>query len=62
MNSEERNNIDWRKVGFKSFNNYFTKNISRSELMAYVHEAYDIAEITRTKFQNSGGWQSNAPQ
>jgi len=60
LDSKDRNNINWRKVGFKSFDSYFTKKISRNDLAEYIREAYDIAENTQKKFQRNGGWHSKA--
>ena len=47
MSEEEKKNIDWRKVAFKSFDNYFSKNISRDDFRRYVSEAYEIANNVR---------------
>ncbi len=40
---EEKNNIDWRKVSYKSFDNYFLKNVSAQDFRRYMTEAYKIA-------------------
>jgi radical SAM superfamily enzyme YgiQ (UPF0313 family) len=56
MDLEERKKIDWRKVGFKSYNNHFTKHISNSSLTAYIREAHDIAEDIQKRFHTNGGW------
>lgn len=58
MSEEDRTNINWRKVGYKSFNNYFATKISQNVLKGFVREAYDIAENTRKEFQEQGGWNS----
>jgi radical SAM superfamily enzyme YgiQ (UPF0313 family) len=42
--------IDWRKVGFKSFENHFTENLSLDELQEYVHKAHEIAWSKRKNF------------
>jgi radical SAM superfamily enzyme YgiQ (UPF0313 family) len=42
--------IDWKKVGFKSFDNHFTDNITREELRGYIENAYDIAQNTIKNF------------
>jgi radical SAM superfamily enzyme YgiQ (UPF0313 family) len=47
MSEEDKKNIDWRKVAFKSFDNYFSKNISRDDFRRYVSEAYEIANNVR---------------
>jgi anaerobic magnesium-protoporphyrin IX monomethyl ester cyclase len=43
MSEEEKKNIDWLKVGYKSYDNYFSKELSREEFAAYRDEAYKIA-------------------
>lgn len=60
MSKEEREHINWRKVGFKSFDSYFTKRMSYDELKKYILEAYDIAEEFQYKFKKQGGWDSKA--
>ena len=49
LSEEERNDIDWGKVNFKSFNNYFLKNFPREEFRKYQSEAYKIADKLRKK-------------
>ena len=49
MSEEARRGIDWRKVGLKSFDNYFSENVSHDELKRYLVEAYDIANRVRRK-------------
>ena len=49
MSEEDKRNIDWRKVGLKSFDNYFSKNISHDDLKKYLTEAYAIANKVRRK-------------
>jgi radical SAM superfamily enzyme YgiQ (UPF0313 family) len=56
MSDEDRKNIDWRKVGFKSYDNYFTKNMSKNDLQEFVNEAHEIAKDTLKSFQKHGGW------
>jgi len=43
-------NVDWKKVGFKSFENHFTNNISKEALRGYINRAYEIAEKTLKQF------------
>lgn len=49
MSEEDRKNIDWRKVGYKSYDNYFSKKIPQVELQKYYTEAYKIADVARNK-------------
>ncbi|MFC2069593.1 B12-binding domain-containing radical SAM protein [Chloroflexota bacterium] len=49
LSKEEKENIDWHKVAYKSFNNYFSKNLSREEFQKYQAEAYKIADNLRKK-------------
>jgi anaerobic magnesium-protoporphyrin IX monomethyl ester cyclase len=49
MSEEEKKNIDWRKVGMKSFENYFSKRMSPDDLQRYRVEAYEIANNLRKK-------------
>ncbi len=49
MSAEDKQNIDWRKVSYKSFDNYFSKSISRSDFERYRSEAYEIARKVRKK-------------
>ena len=49
MSEEEKKSIDWSKTDLKSFNNYFSKHISRDELGKYRGEAYQIANRVRKK-------------
>jgi radical SAM superfamily enzyme YgiQ (UPF0313 family) len=60
MSDEDRKNIDWRKVGFKSYDNYFTKNISKKDLQEFINEAHEIAKNTLKTFQKHGGWKEKA--
>ena len=49
MGEEEKKNIDWRKVGYKSFDTYFAKRMSPDEFQRYQSEAYKIANDVRKK-------------
>ena len=49
MSEEDKSNIDWRKTGSKSFDNYFSKHMTREELNSYREEAYNIANNLRLK-------------
>lgn len=62
---EDEKNIDWSKVGFKSFSNHFSKHVSRDDLNAYLREAYQIADTLRRdtvlRHQASIGLSSGRP-
>lgn len=49
MSAEDRRNLDWRKVAFKSFDNYFSKRMSDDDFKIYRAEAYQIADNVRRK-------------
>ena len=49
MSQEERNGIDWSKIGLKSPNNYFLKTVSKEDFQKYVNQAYTIANKVRNK-------------
>ena len=49
MSEEEKRNIDWRKVGLKSFDNYFVKSMSRNDFKDYLSKAYDTANNVRIR-------------
>ncbi len=49
MSEEDKKNIDWRKVAYKSFDNYFSKSISHDDFKRYMSEAYEIANNVRKK-------------
>ncbi len=49
MSVEERQKIDWKKIGFKSFDNHFSNNLSHEEFKRYLMEAYEIANDTMRK-------------
>ena len=46
---EDKYNIDWLKVSYKSCDNCFSKSISREELKKYLAEARQIANDVRNK-------------
>jgi radical SAM superfamily enzyme YgiQ (UPF0313 family) len=46
---EEEKNIDWSRVGFKSFNNYFSRQVSHDELKEFLSKAFEIADDLRKK-------------
>lgn len=54
MSKEEKNNIDWKNVGCKSFNNYFVKSISPDDFKRIVFQAYEIANEVQK--ENSFRW------
>jgi anaerobic magnesium-protoporphyrin IX monomethyl ester cyclase len=45
----DKKNIDWRKVGFKSFDSHFSKSISPDDFKKCQSEAYKIANNVRNK-------------
>lgn len=49
MSEEDKKNIDWRKVGYKSWENHFSKHISHDEFNRYQSEAYEIANNIRKR-------------
>jgi hypothetical protein len=49
MSDTEKGDIDWGKVAYKSFDNYFSKIVSRDDLRRYLSEAYDIADSVRKR-------------
>lgn len=60
MSDEDRKNINWRKIGFKSYDNYFTNNIPKEDLREFINEAHEIAKNTLKTFQKHGGWKEKA--
>lgn len=42
MSKEDRKNIDWQKVGYESYDNYFSKSISRDDFKKFLSEAHEI--------------------
>ena len=49
LSDEEKSNIDWHKVAYKSFSNFFSKNLSREEFREYQKKAYKIADGLRKR-------------
>jgi len=49
MSEEDKKNIDWRKVAYKSFDNYFSRRMSSDDLQKYRSQAYKIADNVRKK-------------
>jgi len=49
MSEEEQKGIDWRKVGLKSFDNYFSREMTHDELKAYLTRAYETANKVRNR-------------
>jgi radical SAM superfamily enzyme YgiQ (UPF0313 family) len=47
MAEADKNTVDWRKSGYKSFENYFSKSVSRDDLKIYLSMAYEIADNVR---------------
>ena len=49
VSQEERKRIDWGKVAYKSFNNYFCKTMSEDDFRRSQLKAYQIADNVRRK-------------
>jgi len=49
VSEEERKNIDWGKVAFKSYDNYFLKAMSKEEFRQNQMKAYQISDRVRRK-------------
>jgi len=49
LSQEERDSIDWNRVGYKSWETCFTNNMSLEDLNNYKRQAYDIADKQRKK-------------
>ncbi|MFC1847607.1 B12-binding domain-containing radical SAM protein [Chloroflexota bacterium] len=49
MSEEDKKNIDWRKVAYKSLDNYFSKSMSPDDFNRYRFKAYEIANSVRRK-------------
>jgi radical SAM superfamily enzyme YgiQ (UPF0313 family) len=49
LSEEDKKNIDWRKVGYKSFDSHFSKNMSPDDFKRYLSKAYKIANNVRNK-------------
>lgn len=60
MEKSEKNNLDWKKIGYKSYMNFFSNYISQEDLQKYLHKAYEIAEETLKKFIVKGSWNSSS--
>lgn len=58
LSKDKRDGLDWKEIGYKSFNNHFTENLSRDELTGYLKQAYQIAAETLNNFKNQGAWES----
>jgi anaerobic magnesium-protoporphyrin IX monomethyl ester cyclase len=43
--------VDWKRVGYKSFDNHFSPNVSREALRGYLERAYAIAAERMAEFQ-----------
>lgn len=59
MKKDKNINMDWKKLGYKSYANFFSNHITQDELQNYLHRAYEIAEETLTKFTTKGSWGSS---
>jgi len=55
MSAEQKENIDWGSVGYKSFDNYFTPHMSHEMLNQYLKQAYKIAGRKMKLFQEKMG-------
>jgi radical SAM superfamily enzyme YgiQ (UPF0313 family) len=51
LSKEKRDGLDWKKIGYKSFNNHFTNTMSRDDLTSYLKQAYQIASETLSNFR-----------
>jgi radical SAM superfamily enzyme YgiQ (UPF0313 family) len=49
LSLEERDSIDWNRVGYKSWETRFTNNMSLEELNNYRRQAYAIADKRRKR-------------
>ena len=49
MDEKDKNAIDWRKSAYKSFENYFSKSVSRADLRMCLSKAYEIANNVQTQ-------------
>ena len=50
MTQEDRDKIEWKKTGYKSFSNCFSHNVSQAEFNHYLMQAYEIAKTTMDNF------------
>ena len=59
MNEEDKKSIDWRKVAYKSFDNYFSRSVSHDDLKRCLSQAYEIADkvqkMTLARFRTTIG-------
>lgn len=49
MSEEEKKDIDWKKVGYKSFYTHFSNGVSSDDLKGYLTRAYDMSNKVRKK-------------
>ena len=49
MTDAEKASIDWLKVGYKSYDNYFSRTISRGDFNNYLTRAYEISSSVSKK-------------
>jgi anaerobic magnesium-protoporphyrin IX monomethyl ester cyclase len=62
MTEDEKKNIDWRKTAYKSYDNYFSKNVSHDDLKRYLSQAYEIANDVQKKTIARFGANNNSGQ
>ncbi len=51
LSKEQKKRLDWKEIGYKSFNNHFTNTMSRDELTSYLKQAYQIASEKLNQFE-----------
>lgn len=56
MPEAEIKELDWSKIGYKSYMNFFSSQLTEEQLNNYLMEAYAIAEETLRKFAAKGSW------
>jgi len=49
IDPNHKKDLDWRKIGYKFFDNYFVKDVSYEEFRGYMEEAYKIAASRQRK-------------
>ncbi len=49
VTEEEKRSIDWAKIGYKSYDNYFSKRMSRQSFTKYRSDAYKISNSLQRK-------------
>lgn len=49
VSRQEQLDIDWSKVGFKSFGNHFSSRVSHDELNEYLSQAFGVADDLRKR-------------